>query len=151
MSQISFSWSSHQGYGLLLSIVGYSIILQTVPIYHLGIILKLNIDSLWLPLLGVFIFTVCTLSALMSSILENWEKDLYKNGIFKLHLILIPIIFLFLLGYLWTVPFLNFIAPFANVTALGTITGLYAYIADTSGALICVGILWSISEAIPAK
>ena len=101
-----------------------------------------------MPVLGVLIFTVFTLGALIGAILENWDDNLYKNGIVKLHLILIPVIFLFLLGYLWTVPFLNLISPYVNVKLLETISGLNAYIASIIGSLICVGALWAISEVI---
>lgn len=148
MSQITFTWRSQRGIGILVLICGWTLLLQLIPLYHAFHILKVgSINENWLIYLASGLIQTVLLVAFLSSTLENWSKNsLYEKGIFNIHKLVIPVMILFGLTYLWSEPFWKAIAPFINFDLIEYLEVEALFLINIILACLMVGVIWALSE-----
>jgi hypothetical protein len=151
-SQISFTWKSKQGIGIILSLIGWTIIFQIIPIIHTFDVLNfgVNFDEQLIIVTGMFLTTVC-LVALIGSSLENLysESEMYSEGLAKVTLLLFIIMICYEVGYLLAVPFLGALSPFLQIDLIANLEGLTAYVVSILLALALPAMFWGVTEVIP--
>ena len=150
-SQIRFSWGSNQGLGLLASLIGWSLLFQIIPVFHVFTILNLgNTFNEQIIIVFVVILTTVTLTALTASILENLstEDEMYSQGLIKVTFILFIVMITYEIGYLLAIPIMDFLSPFLGIEFIAGLEGLNAYISSLVISLVFPGLIWGISETI---
>ena len=151
-SNISFTWKSKPGIGIILLLIGWTIIFQVIPIIHTFDILNFgkNLDEQIIILSGILVTTVC-LVALIGSSLENLypESEIYSEGLIKVTLLLFIVLICYEFGYLMAVPFLGALSPFLQIKLIANLDAITSYVVSILFALVLPGIFWGITEIIP--
>jgi hypothetical protein len=151
-SQVLFTWRSNQGIGILVSLIGWSLLFQVIPIIHAFEILNFGSNpNEQIIMLTSIILTTVILTALISSILENLssEDELYSKGLSNFTFPLIIILVFYELGYLFALPIMEFLSPFLSLDIISQLSGIDAYITSVIISLALTGIVWGISEIFP--
>ncbi|OLS23730.1 MAG: hypothetical protein HeimC3_23730 [Candidatus Heimdallarchaeota archaeon LC_3] len=152
LSQVSFTWKSKQGIGILFLLIGWTIIFQVIPVIHTIDVLNFgnNFDEQLIIFSGIFLTTVF-LVAIIGSSLENLYSDseMYSEGLVKVTLLLFIIMICYEVGYLFAVPFLGVLSPFLQIDIIADLEGISAYVVSILLALILPALFWGISETIP--
>ncbi|MHA1991229.1 MAG: hypothetical protein ACW981_07790 [Candidatus Hodarchaeales archaeon] len=153
-SQVLFTWRSNQGIGILVSLVGWSLLFQVIPIIHAFEVLNFgsNLNEQIIILTSILLTSVI-LTALISSILENLssEDELYSKGLGNFTFPLVIILGFYEFGYLFALPIMEFLSPFLSLDIISQLSGINAYIASVVISLTLTGIVWGISEFLPTS
>jgi hypothetical protein len=154
MAQIAFSWQTKKGLGILILIGGWALIFQVIPIYHALNFLNIGQNATdWLPLSGTVLLFVILLTALISTILENWgeQSKLYQEGLTQVHILIVPVLVVYTVGYLIAIPVFDILAPFVQQDILRNLTGWVGFLASLIIGTLLIIALWLFSEAFPKK